>query len=94
MSSYPCRCTRDACRKRQTKLKHPNEYARTPRCIACRQMTVKVDRYRCRVENRNPCRCYGYSFPHAKGRGWCDHNPRVTTEMLQEREQYMGARYA
>lgn len=31
--------------------------------------------------------CHAYSFPHRRGSGYCAHNPKVTDEMLQEREQ-------
>ena len=53
-----------------------------------------VDRYRMRVERGrkapkcDPAKtgCRGYSFIHRRGSGYCDHNPRLTVDMLQERE--------
>jgi hypothetical protein len=100
MSSFPCRCTRTACRARQTLARHPDDYLRPRKCRACGRATLKTDRYRARIETRrNVCYrgrggCYEYSFPHARGRGWCEHNPQVTRQMREERGDYMGARYA
>jgi hypothetical protein len=51
-----------------------------------------VDRYRSKFEaggpNRpKPCNCYGYSFPHHRGRGFCEHNPKLDTAALQARAE-------
>lgn len=93
--SFRCRCGRDACRARQTKRMHPDAYLRRPKCRACKVGTIHVDRYRnTREENANPCKCSGYSFPHARGRGWCEHSTKWTAEDLHERMRTMGARYA
>lgn len=100
MKSYPCRCQRAACRARQTIAKHPDEYVRPRRCRVCGKAGVAVDRYRARGERRrNVCYpgrggCYAYSFPHARGRGWCEHNKSLTPQMVAERGDYIGARYA
>jgi hypothetical protein len=69
---------------------HPDEYIRAPKCKRCgRRGTLRVDKYRTAgKERRRPCNCYGYSFPHAKGRGWCDHNPKLTLEDLEQRSRY------
>ncbi|WNL50891.1 hypothetical protein Murka_0055 [Xanthomonas phage Murka] len=32
-----------------------------------------------------PCRCDEYSFPHAKGRGFCKHNPVITLDDRKQR---------
>lgn len=89
------RCSR--CEARRTLARHPDEYIRVPRCRSCGHNRYRVDRYRAKVErNRNltccPGRgaCYGYSFPHRRGSGYCCHNPNLTEEMMQRREE-MGA---
>lgn len=80
--SFPCRCRRKACEHRQTKAMHPDDYARQPKCKMCGSK-LRVDRYRIKRENKNPCRCWGYAFPHAKGRGWCAHNQNITDQMRE-----------
>ena len=82
------RCCR--CRARRTLNRHPDEYVRLPQCRApgCRSRRYTVDAYRTRVERGGkvrPCKCYGYSFPHRRGSGYCEHNPKLTEEMLRER---------
>lgn len=49
-----------------------------------------IDRYRSTYEaggqkRPKPCNCYGYSFPHHRGRGFCDHNPRIDMDALEAR---------
>lgn len=90
--SYPCRCRRKACERRQTIAMHPTEYLRTKRCKFCRKGELRVDRFRVKRENKNPCRCSWYSFPHARGRGYCEHNTAKVGEARWGRDQYLGAR--
>lgn len=84
----------------------PDEYRRAPGCASgCRVIDgngrrviapLRVDWYRMAREwNNRKATCYwcgAYSFPHAKGRGFCTHNARLTTEQLQERHEQ--GRYA
>ncbi len=83
---YPCRCK---CGRRITLAKAPDEYVRSPRCKRCKQRgTMRIDRHRMKREwHVRPCNCYGYSFPHHKGRGYCDHNPKLTAEDLRLRHE-------
>lgn len=97
LKRWPCRCS--ACGRRVTKAQQPEEYVRPPRCPSgCRRRDergrasgfaeLRIDYWRILKEwKRKPCYCYGYSFPHVRGRGYCEHNPRLTAEMLQEREE-------
>jgi len=56
---------------------------------------LRVDKYRQRIETKkNVCKCYGYSFPHAYGRGWCEHNNKLTEQHYIDRFSYMGQRAA
>ena len=88
------RCRR--CGARRTLAKHPDTYmpGRAPRCRGggCRSREYRVDHYRQRHEvgkhAPKPCRCLGYSFPHYRGRGWCDHNPALTADDMAERQRY------
>lgn len=75
-----CRCT--YCGSRRTLARHPDHYIRTPPCRTCGRKRWRVDRYRMAVElKRKPCTCCTvYVFPHAKGRGWCINNPKLTHE--------------
>ena len=91
--NFRCRCRHKACEARQTIAKHPTEYVRTKRCRCCGKGELRVDRYRQRVETkRNLCHCSWYSFPHAKGRGYCEHNRALAGEARWGRGEYMGAR--
>jgi hypothetical protein len=98
ITRWPVRCT--ACDQRRTLTQHPDEYVRAPRCRSgCRirdergrvigYAPLRVDWWRIAKEwGAKPCyHCGGYSFPHARGRGWCVHNPRLTAEALQERAE-------
>ena len=54
-----------------------------------------IDRYRARKERGkrapkcDPAKtgCRGYSFIHRRGSGFCDHNPKLTIEHLQDRHE-------
>lgn len=54
-----------------------------------RPPTWRIDKYRTdgREQRGKTCRCDGYSYPHFRGRGYCDRNPRLTAEMLRERQE-------
>lgn len=86
---YRCRCRRSACQARQTIARHPDEYLRPRTCRVCGKGRLRVDTYRDsgREHAGTVCRCWGYSFPHRRGSGYCFHNPNLTPEMLQEREE-------
>lgn len=53
-----------------------------------------LDRYRTRKERGKGMKlcypgrggCFGYSFPHRHGSGYCEHNPNLTEAMRRERE--------
>lgn len=95
--TYACRCRRCGHRKR---LKHhPDDLVvrvksttgrpeyRKRLCESCSKASYRVDKYRDdgREARGKTCRCGNYSFPHVRGRGYCDHNPRLTDAMMQQR---------
>lgn len=82
---YPCRCVK--CGRRHTLRMQPDEYSREPKCKSrCTGGRLRVDWYRMAAEwGAKPCRCGEYSFPHASGRGFCEHNQAVTLEDRRER---------
>lgn len=87
------------CAKRRTLARNPENYIRIPPCRGCGSRHYRVDRYRERVETgiggkHRRCNCLGYSFPHAKGRGWCEHNDKLTADLLQARWSGGHGRYA
>ena len=94
--SWPCRCRRKACQARQNKRYRPESYTRAPKCRACGKGLLRVDEYRQRAERHNAaavCRpdrtgCCGYHFPHRRGSKWCDANPALTPQMLEERASW------
>lgn len=71
----------------------PETYARVRKCKACGKGELRVDYWRKRHELHQPsktCRpdhtgCAGYHFPHRRGSKWCDSNPGLTVDMLEER---------
>jgi hypothetical protein len=88
----PVRCWKgprtNRCLWRTTLRKHPLEYKRPPKCGRCGKPLSFIDFYRIRKEwKKKPCHCYGYAFPHARGRGYCDYNPKLTAEDLRLREE-------
>jgi len=87
-TSVACRCNRAACQHRRRLPKHPGEYTRPPKCKSCGKGHYRPDPYRTAgKEWRKPCQCGNYHFPHARGRGYCAHNPHLTPEMMQAREE-------
>ncbi|QJB22127.1 hypothetical protein XccvBFoX7_gp69c [Xanthomonas phage FoX7] len=82
---YPCRCS--ACGRRRTLRKQPEEYRRAPRCKSrCNPGTLRIDWYRIAAEwHARPCTCDEYTFPHARGRGYCKHNPKISLDDREER---------
>lgn len=56
-----------------------------------RPVTWRVDKYRNTGREQKAvgtCRCDHYSHPHAKGRGWCIHNTKITIEALEQRSTW------
>lgn len=76
--NHPCRCNK--CRGRKTLRKHPDLYERRHHVKCSCGGEFKVDTYRMSKENKNPCKCDGYWFPHRKGSKWCIHNKRELSE--------------
>jgi hypothetical protein len=76
------------CNWRTTLPKQLAEYKRPPKCGRCGALLVHMDFWRVRNEWKvKPCTCYGYAYPHARGRGYCDHNPKLTAEDLRLRAE-------
>jgi hypothetical protein len=88
------------CRARRTLPQHPDEYLRKPpRCRCCRGREYTVDAHRTHKEPGRGGRaraatcypgrggCNNYSFPHRRGSGYCYHNPKLTEDMMREREE-------
>lgn len=96
IGKYRCRCSRKVCQARRTIAKHPDEYVRPKRCRSCGKGRLRVDKYRNTGREQRKCGtckpdltgCCGYSFPHAKGRGWCDSNPALSMDDLAAREAW------
>jgi len=96
-SRWPCRCA--SCGQRVTKRLAPDEYRKPPKCPSgCRKRRagrvvegfaeLRVDFYRILKEWGAPaCNCGEYSFPHARGRGYCTHNAKLTAEDYQARAE-------
>ena len=76
MKAYPCRCK--VCRSRQTFKKLPWTYRKEKQCHCGGE--YRVDEYRRNIENKKPCRCNGYHFPHRKGGVWCVHSLKEPSE--------------
>lgn len=89
-TSVACRCNRWACQHRRRLPKHPDEYSqrRYLTCHQCGKGMYRPDSYRnAGKEWRRPCTCSNYHFPHRKGSAYCTHNPNLTPEMMQAREE-------
>lgn len=81
MAIYHYRCRNSKCRGRRTfKWKVHLGTRKIPKC-GCGRAEWTPDLHRDNVENKNPCNCCGYHFPHRKGSLWCDH---ATKELTQE----------
>lgn len=90
-TSVACRCNRKVCQHRKRLPRHPQEYRHKHwlRCRSCGKGYYRPDPHRTAgKERRKPCHCEGYSFPHAHGSRYCNHNPGLTAEMLQERSTW------
>jgi len=74
----PHRCLR--CTARQSFKREWDDYKIKKKCWSCGHDKFYIDRYRCLKENKSPCTCDGYMFPHKKGRGECYHNPNWEEE--------------
>lgn len=93
MSHVRCK----SCRARRTLAMRPDHYmpGRVPRCLGCgKRAGWNEDRWRSIHEvgpkAKKPCRCNDYPFPHARGRGWCEHNQAITLGQRQERWESGG----
>jgi hypothetical protein len=74
------------CGWRATLTKQPLEYKRAPKCKRCGKTITYIDFNRIRKWWKNkPCNCGGYTFPHRRGDGYCEHNPKLTAEDLRLR---------
>jgi hypothetical protein len=87
--NYPCRCNR--CHQRRS-LRKPDKLCQ---CGG----VFRVDKYRLLKEDKNPCHCDGYPFPHSRGRSKaCRYHP-IGFESYEEelehilRVQKMGRKH-
>lgn len=76
--SHIYRC--NACRTRNTWPKALADYVRGRTCRNCGNGKFYPDRERM---NRKGCGCIGYHFPHRRGSGCCDHNPRARENRMK-----------
>lgn len=78
--SVQCRCKNNRCRARVTITKAKWHSEKEPKCHRCGG-ELKIDTHRMNKENKKPCNCHGYMFPHRKGGGvWCVHSLKEPTE--------------
>lgn len=77
------RVHRCGCRRERKRI------AKAARLGISRPQTWRVDKYRTdgREQRGKTCNCLGYSHPHFRARGFCDHNPRITIDDLQARHE-------
>jgi len=76
--SVPCRCKK--CRARMTITKAKWRGTKEPQCHRCGG-ELKIDTHRIEKENKKPCNCHGYPFPHRKAGGvWCVFSTKEPTE--------------
>lgn len=76
---YHYRCRNSKCRARRT-FKYKVHLAQKEIKCECGRAEWVQDRYRDEVENKKPCKCGGYHFPHRNGSLWCDHSTSEITE--------------
>lgn len=85
---HHCRCTK--CQRRVRLNRHPEEYRTTKPCLWCGGK-LRVDTYRMSKERNviraNTCTCHNYHFPHARGRGWCQYNTKLSDEDLAHMQE-------
>lgn len=72
-----------ACDARRTLSMPIEHYYRLPACRVCGKRSYRPDKWRTLNEigaaAPKPCNCgLFYGFPHHKGRGMCEHNPKLT----------------
>lgn len=83
------RCSR--CQARRTLARKLDSYTRVPRCRRCGHNHYYVDKHRTTKERGKgvkACQCgrtgFGlYHFPHRRGGGMCQHNPKLTKKMME-----------
>ena len=92
---WPSRCNQRECQARRTLKKHPDEYVRgKPKChIPGCSGRMYLDTYRATKAFRKHdvgevCKCHMHRFPHAKGRGYCLHNPNGKEDDRGYKEQF------
>ncbi|ORC47122.1 hypothetical protein B2G74_24405 [Burkholderia sp. A27] len=72
MTRYHVRCRQ--CATRRCLRKHPDQFARLPRCSVCGRRTYRLDRWMNRRDTtKTRCDCEGYWFPHRRGSLFCWH---------------------
>ncbi|ORC44429.1 hypothetical protein B2G74_32975 [Burkholderia sp. A27] len=70
MTRYHVRCRH--CATRRCLRKHPDHFARLPRCSVCSRRTYRLDRWMNRRNTtKSRCDCEGYWFPHRRGSLFC-----------------------
>jgi len=70
MTRYHVRCRH--CATRRCLRKHPDQFARLPRCSVCGRRTYRLDRWMNRRDTtKTRCDCEGYWFPHRRGSLFC-----------------------
>lgn len=76
---WPCRCSKCGARKTLNMMPHQYKLDKRRTCLCGGEL--RVDWYRKKKENKAPCKCDGYHYPHRKGGGvWCKHHPTGPSE--------------
>jgi len=76
---WPCRCSKCGARKTLNMMPHQYKLDKHRTCLCGGEL--RVDWYRKKKENKSPCSCDGYHYPHRKGGGvWCKHHPAGPSE--------------
>lgn len=76
---WPCRCSKCGARKTLNMMPHQYKLDKHRACLCGGEL--RVDWYRKKQENKAPCKCDGYHYPHRKGGGvWCKHHPTGPSE--------------
>lgn len=71
-----CRCSK--CRHRKSFYKHPERYSKPKKCT-CGGLYI-IDVYRNTKENKTPCTCDGWWFPHRLGSVGCNYRDSLKLE--------------
>ena len=76
---WPCRCSKCGARKTLNMMPHQYKLDKHRNCLCGGEL--RVDWYRKKKENKAPCKCDGYHYPHRKGGGvWCKNHPTGPSE--------------